>query len=372
MSRFWNTSDNAGPSLLDVAKFWDRRPRPLRKENRTRPQPFEGHKEPVQLFGQDANRVADFWRRHYGGEDWWLDLGPAEVRNILNDPDGLAFGVAENNGDLVGTILCRALVPAGGELCVGTEATLEKAYRIEGLCVHPAWRGRHLAGWLIAWVDYTMNREGPNAFFWAREVPTGAHGTDISMHTYAYARIADLRKARADYAPVNAIQLSWKDMAEMWAKSAPAWKSDGRIVGTRLFAEDAERMEVWTDTDTSQVIILADTMRRTRGAKGSAVGGDPANEPIWEVQWCGWRTMMGTLLPARQEADFRRLLETVATIGRQGGLIFVSDALMQGGAKMSWPLPWKFGTSGFHAIYIYNYMPPTFWTCELVALRSEV
>lgn len=361
-SRFWNTSENAGPSLFDVAKFWDRRPRPLRLQNRAKPAPFEGNQEPLVLKGQDAVRVSEFWRRHYGGTDWRLDLSPTEVRKILEDPTGLALGVTDSEGSLVGTILCRSLVPTGAELCVGTGVVLPAAYRIEGLCVHPSWRGRHLAGWLIAWIDYRMNREGPNAFFWAREVPTSVHGTDISLHTYAYAKIADLRAARSDYIPVQAARVSWHDIQGMWAKSAAGWKSSGRIVGTRLFAEDADRMEAWTDTQTGQVVILADTARRTR----------KDNEPIWEVQWCGWRTMADTLFPARPEDDFRRLLETVATSDGRKGILFASDALIQGGAKMSWPLPWTFGTSGFHAIYIYNYMPPTFWTCEVIALRSEV
>jgi len=361
-SRFWSTNDNAGPSLLDVAKFWDRRPRPLRQQNRAKPHTFEGYEAPFVLKGPDAQRVSDFWRRHYGGEDWWLDMHVSEIHKILEDPTGLALGVQDTAGSLVGTILCRSLVPTGGELCVGTDVALPIAYRIEGLCVHPSWRGRHLAGWLIAWVDYRMNREGPNAFFWAREVPTAVHGTNISLHTYAYARIADLRTARADYMPAQAVRVPWSDIQRMWARSAAGWKSSSRIVGTRLFTEDAERMEAWTDSESGQVVILADTMRKAR----------EDNEPIWEVQWCGWRTLAGNLLSARHEDDFRRLLEPVATSDGRKGVIFASDARMQGGAKMSWPLPWKFGTSGFHAIYIYNYMPPAFWTCELIALRSEV
>lgn len=227
--------------------------------------------------------------------------------------------------------------------------------------MHPAWRGRHLAGWLIAWVDYRMNQDGPNAFFWAREVPTGVHGTDISLHTYAFVSLAALRARNPLNVATIAVRVPWEDVVAMWAKSAHTWKSNSRIVGTRLFAEDAERMEAWTDIKTGQLIIVGDTMRRTR----------VANEAIWEVQWCGWRTLGGTLLPARTEDDFRPLLET-AMLESGWGVLFASDAVMQGGARMDWPLPWKFGTSGFHAIYIYNYMPPTFWTCKFIALRSEV
>jgi GNAT superfamily N-acetyltransferase len=347
---------------MDVAKFWDRRVRPLRPQNRARPTAFDGQTEPAVLQGQDAVRVSEFWRRYYGGEDWWLDVGPTEVRAILEDTTGLALGVSDGDGVLMGTILCRSIVPAGAKLCVGTDVSLPIAYRIEGLCVHPDWRGKHLAGWLIAWVDYQMNREGPNAFFWAREVPAAIHGTNISLHTYSYCRITDLRIARQRYMSVQAIRISWSDICKMWANSATGWRSSDRIVGTRLFSEDAERMEAWTNNESGQVVILADTMRRTR----------EDNEPIWEVQWCGWRTLSGNLLPARQEDDFRRLLETAATADTRKGVLFASDVWMQGGAKQGWPLPWKFGTSGFHAIYIYNYMPPTFWTCELIALRSEV
>ncbi len=292
-----------------------------------------------------------------------MDASPAWVRSVIQEDDTLVLGAVGADGSLVGTIACRSVVSSGGILLVGTEAVLQKAYRIEGLCVHPEWRGKHLAGWLIAWVDYIMNRDGPNAFFWSREVPTGVHGTDLAIHTYAHLDPTKLQRPIVMSSP-NLKRIPWSEMQRLWERSASSWRGRTSIVSDRLFEEDGTRMEAWFDQDTSRVILIADTFRKTRGE----------NRPILEVQWCGWLTIVGTLLSAKDGEDFRHVLEAVALQQRGGQhpILFATDAVCQGGARMGWPLPWKFGTSGFHAIYLYNYMPPKFWDCTVTVVRGEI
>ena len=273
---------------------------------------------------------------------------------------GLMLGVWDGE-DLIGTIACRPL----GRTVVGLSVSLARAFMIEGLCVSPKWRGKHLAGWLIAWVDHWMNQDGPNAFFWSRETPTPVLGTAISCTTYAYLRIPTLPTS----GPVDIKSLALKDLKAMWDLSATSWAYEdaSTVVPTTL---DCKGLRAWIDTE-GRIVLLADSQRRVR----------ETGAPIYEVVWCGKSDREAIVLscPTEEDRDWmRRMLEVLAdrilpmdpTNG--GGLLFATTALHQGGAQPSWSHPWTYGTSGCHATYIYNYMPPAFWNCRTILARAEI
>jgi hypothetical protein len=353
MGRFWNAPENAGPGLLDVLKFWDRSPRFMRPQNRSLPTPFPPLSNPIRLGAEHTNFVTEFWNTYYRGADWTMNANTTWVQRLLTDPSSPTMGVFHNSR-LIGTIMCRSV---GNRVFIGRDTELPIAYMIEGLCVHPEWRGKHLAGWLIAWVDYIMNSNGPNAFFWCREVNTGIHTSDIAVHTYCYADCSKLTRT----VPIE--QMPLHEFITAWVLAAPHWRSSDNIVASRppVSEADSDSLEVWRTNDGSnRLVVISDCHRKSLGD----------GKTLWEVVWCG--TMTQTLSPRDPFTSFRDLLETVGSTKGPNGVLFTTDACHHGAANPGWSLPWNFGTSGFHSIHIYNYMPPQFFNCSPYFLKLEV
>ena len=363
LSRFWNAPHNAGPTLWDLARFWDRDPRPLRPQNRPRPPPFQTWSEPHRLTPEDAEEIAAFWRRHYGGADWWLDAKADWVERILREPDCWTLGVRDTQHSLIATLVCRSLLPDGGRFCVGDGVSLGSAYIIEGLCVAPAWRGHHLAGWLIAWIDYLRGQTGPHLFVWSRETRMPTYQTNITCDTYAYVKILDLHvrdlvTGGAEGGEESMIPVDWSTFRS-------AWDVDALLSPTTLLPTVLPRhgdLRVFYNKHSGQIVVFSDTHRCTRGEH-------PVR--IWEVVWCGvWAT--DRLRLSEEGDDFRESLEMAALHLGEDGLVFATSAVHQGGCTAAWGRPWTYGRSGFHTSYLYNFMPPAFWTCRLFLLRNEL
>jgi hypothetical protein len=360
-SQFWSTSEMAGPTTWDVLRFWDT-PRPLRPVGRTRPPPFGPWSEPEPVRAEAATALATFWSHHYNGTDWVFRPDPQWVAEQLTDSNTCTLVVRED-GIIVGSIVCRGLVGRdmkGASFRLGT-LELPQAYIIEGLCIHPRWRGRHLAGWLIAWIDHLMNAAAPQAFFWSREAPP-RDMTYVASHTYAYLEIGQ-KSVRTDR---NIVAVPWDEFRRIWASYVPRWdRLDTAAFPTCL---PADPLRVWRCE--ALYVAVSDTRRWTRDGRH-----------IWEVQFCGdLYDPLGLACGSPREGERgergeegRDVLEAVgAALGAEGpGLLFVSSAPWQGGCT-TWPRPWVVGTAGHHTTYIYNYMPPVFHRLATLFLRNEL
>lgn len=363
MSRFWGAKDTAGPGAWDVARLWDREPRYMRTQNRACPGPFQDiWRQPTYLLPVHAALVLDFWNAEYGGRDWKMMLGTPDlpwITHILADPACLALGVfGEDGRTLVATIVCRSLVGADGEFIVGSRGRLDTAYIIEGLCVARTYRGRHLAGWLIAWVDYLKCRQRPHAFLWSREAALPTAMTHIATAQYAYVRSEDLLERPEMAAKIE--EMPWVNFAARWAASAPSWLAEKAVFPTSLPPPPPASLKVFQSG--AQIVVVADTRRVTKAAGRE-------EERMWEVVWCGadWsgyeRSGYDRIAPAGQVdvGSFRVFLEALAkhALGEKI-MLFAADAAHLGGAESMWGSPWVFGRSGHHLTYIYNFMPPAF------------
>lgn len=374
---FWDQEDTAGPSMMDVARFWDRQPRYLRTTNRGRPSPFSAGSNgnwmsPTFLLPVHATAVADFWATHYGGTDWRFVLDVEDVQDILREDRILALGVFNSNRTLVGTIVARPLTDMGVKLCIGSTGRAEGAYVVEGLCIDPAWRGKHLAGWLISWVDFLLSRERPRLYVWSRESPTALSLTNIASAQYAYIHSSRLP---ADLDPQWVTEMSWSSFREAWVASTPHWSSATAMFPTAL-PKTAKHLEIWRHELWGIVLVLSDTRRRIKRTE----------EKIWELQWCGSVSQQGLLQPWATKGDARvaqmlayilsqkggQKTKNAAAAARTGAVLFVTDAPHQGGATTEWGDPWVFGTSGYHNTYVYNYMPPAFWSMTVMLPRWEL
>lgn len=361
---FWGATDTAGPTVGDVLRVWDRQPRFLRPNNRPRPAAFSGNiTEPrnLGLGGEEMwGRIASFWRSHYGGGDWALAVDEAWVRQQLSVEGTIVLGVFEKieggkeGEELVGTIVGR---PFNSPVIVGERGVVGDMYVVEGLCVHRRYRGRHLAGWLIAWIDYSVNRHAPHLIVWSRETGPEDHSiTHAAKHMYGFVRGADVSRRGV------ALHMPWARFLDLWEASAPRWSRMDAVFPTSLRASCPSPLDVWCVGN-----LLAVVSRTGRVT--------PDGEAIYEVVWMGCLEGEYITPGVGVTGAAKQLCETVAAClhsRERPVILFVTDAAHQGGVSSAWGAPWHVGTSGFHTTYLYNYMPPAFWSCRVMMPRIEI
>lgn len=354
MGFFWNAPENAGPSMWHVARFWDRAPRILRPQNRSMPSVFSDSsiRKPRRMNVGDVKRLCEFFRSYYGGSDWYLHIEEDRIRSILEDTNVIGLVATNRNGDFIATIFARPLVHTDGEILIGSGHE-KQAYMVEGLCVHKDWRGKHLAGWMIAWVDYSINQTGPYPIFWSREYIARIHGSDISFDTYGFFRIPNISPSHTP-SPYTVTPVERTDFEELWNVSVKRWDQGSRVVVTKPY--NSSNYQVWNIHE--YYIVTIDTRRRTR----------TDNQIIWEVIWTGRRNEKGGLLISSEVP--REMLEALCFQHLRSGILFLTEKHMDFNAKSLGD--WKIQTSGHHATYIYNYMPPMFWKCNVAFLRDEL
>lgn len=346
-SQFWSTPETAGPTVWDVLRFWDQ-PRPLRPKGRSRPPPFGPWEAPTRVEAADVPAITQFWTDHYNGADWVFRPEPEWIAALLSTSNTFAL-IVRNGGAVVGSIVCRGI--SDGPFRLGS-LTLPNAYMIEGLCIHPDWRGQHLAGWLIAWVDHLANATAPQAFFWSREAPP-RDPTYVASHTYAYLPLSGVASRRLEETGLTVVP--WDTFRRIWASYVPRWDGSGEAAEAAFPTQlPMDPLLVWRKADVYAVV--SDTRRWTRDGR-----------KIWEVQFCG-----DLYAPWEAKEGARDVLESIGAVlvSKENGLLFVTSAPWQGGCT-NWP-GWVVGTAGHHTTYIYNYMPPVFHRLATLFLRNEL
>jgi GNAT superfamily N-acetyltransferase len=95
------------------------------------------------------------------------------------------LGFRNADGELVGTV---ASCPLSGTFVKQGETISQRFFQVECLVLHPSIRGKGLAGWLLAWLDYCTSQRDSVIHTWMRE----------SLHTrkLPQRKIAPFRKMR--------------------------------------------------------------------------------------------------------------------------------------------------------------------------------
>ena len=348
---FWSTT-NAVPSWLST--WIPREPGYVRPEL-----PLLPHIPPPysisRLTTADAGAVAALWRTEYGGEDWTWVGGEEALTPYLRDRRVVALGLRFSAARLVATIFA---VPFGERTRIGKGLLDNYGFHVvEGLVVHRSLRGRGVAGWMMAAVDGTVSRlyaPRPFACLWARELavlPT--FPTFVSCRPYFWK--ACEAGTMDGWTRVEAAEAAawWSTLVEATVGSVIATTSiDARRGGLMILRKGAEG------------VVVSDTCRATKGgsvlaAAGGAGGASPdfvaggdigrAGKPkrIYEVVWAS----SATAVEAAAAAVTGLLFTTLDRSGVPG---------------------WSTGTSGYHAYSIYNYWPPAWGSCDILALREEL
>ena len=348
MNSFWN-ENKAVPTWIQ--SWFLAKPDYLRTERP--PIPFVPHSlgALIKLDPTHTSMLAHFWRAHYGESDWFLDADDAFASSYLIDPDTTVLGLFAVDQTLLGTI---AAVPFGTTTRMSHGALfVNKSFHVvEGMCVHRNFRSRGIASLLMAAIDSTLceSRHVPFACLWAREIPSKpVFSTFLTAPTYASIP-CDLPGLPTF--PIEAIDMA--TFQPLWEHIVRRTLLSSASIGTESIDNRRGGLRVWKATVGvfEYYVVVSDTRRKT------LVG----RKPMVEVVWCGSVDTDGVI---------RLVLEGVAR--QYTGLFFCTSDLHTGGAQADWVSHgWSYGHSGLHAWSMYNYAPPSFGSCKILALREEV
>ena len=335
---FWNTT-SAAPSVADVLGLRGRHPRYLRLSV---PTLSDAGRLTRRADMRDVDHICRFWSAYYGGDDWVFDATADWVKKYLEDPAVYVLVMTNVSVGLIATIVSTPVT--AGKTLMSHGAELDDVRCIEGLCIHPEYRSQGLAGEMIAAMDWFTANIRPMVHLWSRELAAAPlFSTAVQVSTYAY---IDSQKARRLY-PVSIMQ--WGEFLRYWAHISNLEKILGAYILGSVPSNRRGDLMVWTCGE--QLAVISRTRRRLRSE----------GRDIYEVVWCNQFI---------REGSYEHFLESVAV--EYDGLLFASSACVGGGASKDWELPWVVGRSGVHAWYIYNYMPPSFGSCELHMVREEI
>ena len=349
---FWSRT-SAAPTLWQASGFISLEPRFLRT---TLPDPPD---LPLDIrirraVPSDTGSLLLFLTECYKGSDWRLRLDLDNMATYLDDTQVVALIALDFQHNLIASIFS---VPVG-RVTMSHKADVGRVHAIEGLCVRGTHRHKGLAGMMIAQVDYETTRLfGPLVHLWSRELSSKpVLSTAVNVATYAYI----LTQRGSPRVPLR--ELEWSEFAHLWESNCHRFS--GIVAVTPSNRREGVRVWEGESHGAVKVVVVADTRRITADGKS-----------IYEVVWCGWR-IINVLFPASHGLRFRTLLESVAAeYAREGpGLLFVTSDRTGGGAKKRWEGkgPWVYGSSGVHATYIYNYLPPSFGSCPIHVIREEL
>ena len=345
---FWSTS-SAAPSLWLAAGFQTLRPCVLRKDAPSFP------KQPPQTYTRrgvstDTNSIAEFWRLYYKGSTWKYDPTPGIIESLVEsyivDPEVFIILLFTSADVLIATIVSA---PAG-PIHMSHGGVLNACRVIEGLCVHPEYRGEGVAGYMIGYMDAITSAKEPSVHMWAREYPIAPPVTTaFSIKNYAYV-IGKQAKKLVEYNKMNmeAFNLLWKKYSSGWAQS-----TEPAIVCTQPVLR---RNDLYAFISNNIIVVITNTRR--------VAVGEEMGTPLMEVLWCG-HLSVDNLEPILHMSEAQDLLTSVAA--DLGCILFAS-----GGNDDIWLAPWQSGRSGVHAWYLYNYVPPAFGSCAYHMIREEI
>jgi hypothetical protein len=312
----------------------------MRLTRPTKPMPYTNEtltiNEPVLLTKSNASEIASFWNNHYCGSDWKMDA-TTEWINSLFDTSKIVLGVYGKSGKLIGTIMSRKI---GGSLIgsnLGMTLTADRIFVIEGLCIDELFRGKHLAGWLISYMDFISSMYGPVSHIFSRELNSVPFLSNaVEVETYGYVETSKIKESQTKKItemPSYMFPERWNEIIDSFGiKSNTSLVYNNSVIDKNdIFCFVCYGMKYG-------LVLIVDTHRKTK-----------KDLKVYEVVFC-----MG------EQSEL--LLNSVGyelEKSMKGGVLFGTDSIYHGALNASFSDPWKFGTSGYHATYFYNYLPTT-------------
>uniref|UniRef100_A0A6C0KZ66 N-acetyltransferase domain-containing protein n=1 Tax=viral metagenome TaxID=1070528 RepID=A0A6C0KZ66_9ZZZZ len=333
---FFSNSEFAGPSARDIVRFWDREPRQLRPRAPSMYITSQGI-QIAKAAEMNYIEIAKFWNQFYCGTDWTFTCTKAQVERWAKQ--GFIL-MARADDVLVGTFACREL--PRGAIC----GCPVKAVIIDGLVVHPSWRGRGLASCLLGAIDYEIFRIPALNYavpIWFRE-----HGSILETATQAPIAVLEYAYIRSEQIPLTE-ERATKPQPEMVESLVRLVMKDNSFTLVSLDTSDPD--VIWSMA-CGALVGIADMHRLTNDGY-----------TIWEVVFAA-----NILKP--HFSDLQKAIE-VATqqIPISKFILFASNGLCRGNFTQP-DGGWLMGTSGYLTAHVYNWMPPEFLTGDILFPHS--
>lgn len=308
-----------------------------------------------QITPSDSEQVCRFLETHYGSRDWLLQKTDEWIQKYLIDLDVICLGlIHDTTGEILATIFSTPLSGSGGfTRMTHSGIQMPNVRVIEGLCVSNTLRKKGIAGFMISHIDsWTHRMFGPTAHIWSKElefVPFVSTALSIDIYSYKFC-VATHESA--------AMLMPFSDFSRLWELNCDFWSEFPAIIASK---PQNRRGGILVFLYQDRLIVVANTQRVAEG------------RTIYEIVWCG-RTRGGRLFPNNVFLDFKEAMNAVCCHSAlDGGILFGTNSPIGGGIDADWESEgWTFGTSGAHAWYIYNYMPPSFGDCRIMSVREEL
>lgn len=338
---FFSDEEFAGPHPTDILRFWDRAPRQLRPAPRKSVPKFrlpntQNYVQAIKAVEKDAIEISSFWCKHYTGDNWTFRCSADDVTNWLQQ--GFIL-VLKDKGRIVATFAYRQLAAT----TLGAKRV--PAALLDGLVVHPELRHQGVASFLLAAMDYAVYSDSTKAqvaLFWFREHTSSLNAVvqaPICVFDYCYIKLGDVGKYAGQATRV---------MDDTVSNIVNGIIERERLGFTVACSASQMQANIFWFLANSAVIGIADTHRIST-----------AGDTIWEVVFAANTT-------APHFTELQEAIEAAAAaLPCTKGVVFASNSKSRG--SLSSPTsPWITGTSGCLSMHVYNYMPPTFLTGDIM------
>jgi GNAT superfamily N-acetyltransferase len=125
-------------------------------------------KEPIQFAASpsSARDLRKFWNTYYTTNEWTVSYTDTDVLDMLQSAKTTILGIRDTEGNIVATV---ASCPLPGTFVQQEKELQQEVFQVTCLVLHPLFRGKGLAGWLLNWLDYHTSRHAPVIHCWLRE-----------------------------------------------------------------------------------------------------------------------------------------------------------------------------------------------------------
>lgn len=345
---FWEDREYAGPRPSDVACFWDRRPRQLRPQPRLNLPKLSfdsGHLIiPKEAQREEAHEIATFWNTHYKAATWHFKATVKTVEYAIER--GFILVARVKSGAIAGTFVCRIL----SEVVCGSTAT---AGLLEGFVIHERYRKQGMGSLLLAYMDrvvYAKPTLKTALLMWFREhdSPTTAIAQlPTTVLRYTFCLIHKLSAATRTVAGAVATQVS-SEVA-------------GRIV-SKIYKKHERALTILSaDTTDPDVFWFM--------AEGALIGIADTHRYSLKEDWPFWEVVFAANLNEPYFTDLRWPIEIAArALPSTTGVLFASNSLTRGNMAAG-DSNWIVG-GGYLSAHVYNWMPPAFFSGDLLFPHS--
>lgn len=341
---FFTDTEFAGPGPSDLIRFWDRKSRQLRLKPRIntpryRFQDSMKFANPIVAKHEDAPKIANFWNMYYKGSDWSFKCNYEEVKQWMDQ--GFVLLIKNHDSDdLIATFAFRKI--NSGVICgIQTPAAV-----LDGLVVKPEFRKTGLVSFILAYIDkqiYSSPDFSRGVLIWFRERDSSldcVSQTPIAILQYSYIKLDLINVPKRD------ATVPTTDFVKQFIKKV---YEHNPSLFTLASLCSTDPSVLWFSTMNS-LIGIADTHRTTASVN---------QESIWEIVFAA----------NREHPHFANLQEPIENAARhlpcKSGILFASNGISRG--NMFTPTgAWVSGKSGYLTTHVYNWMPPTFLTGDIL------